>query len=638
MAGEPPGQNKTPFPSPTLAEEILQSMPALVVALNSDGHAVYITPSIKQLLGFDPEEVLGERYFQLIRGPDDEDRRKYSEMLMQAAKGLIPPPRNHRNCLLTKSGEPRWILWHAAKGPGDVLIGVGQDVTPLYLSEQEVSRRETEFRAVFDRSSDGMLITDESWVYIDANPAACDILGVSSDQIVGRHHGDTLKSPLAVADLRRRALEAGTYTDETEFTRPDKSRRQIEFNIVTNFRDGHHLIIMRDITSRRTMERQLDQAQKLEAVGQLAGGVAHDFNNMLTAIRGYAELLQRNLSEGKHTKYIEGILGAADRATQTTRQLLAFSRRQVMQPRLLDINETVTSTLDLLRRLIGEDIELITLLASDAGKVMVDPGQLSQILMNLVVNSRDAMPGGGKLIIETRNVVLDDQYALKHHGVHPGKYVMLAVTDTGCGIPSEIQERMFEPFFTTKPQGKGTGLGLAMVYGIVKQSGVYIWVYSEMGEGTTFKIYLPNASATGAVAAPPSTAPTRILVIEDDSQLRHFTVTVLREQGHKVLEAVDGNAALSLCEALNENLDLVLTDVTAPGMSGEDLLGYFAVKFPKVAIVHMSGFPRSHVEASNSAIRFAHFLPKPFTVQQLLRVVRQALSPQEESPLDSPQE
>ncbi len=637
MAGESPRSNKTPFPSPTLAEEILQLMPALVVALNGDGNAVYVTPSIKELLGFEQEEVLGPGYFELIQGPDKEERNKYCAMLLQAAKGLIAPPQAHRNCLLTKSGDPRWILWHAAKGPGDVLIGVGQDVTPLYLAEQEVSRRETEFRAVFDRSSDGMLITDENWIYIDVNPAACDIVGVPKEKIVGKEHGETLKSPLAVADLRRRALDAGTYMDETEFTRPDRSRRQVEFTIVTNFRERHNLIVMRDITSRRTMERQLDQSQKLEAVGQLAGGVAHDFNNMLTAIRGYAELLQRNLSEGKHTKYIEGILGATDRATQTTRQLLAFSRRQVMQPRLLDINETVTGTLDLLRRVMGEDIELITLLSPDAGKIMVDPGQLSQILMNLVVNSRDAMPGGGKLIIETRNVVLDDQYALKHHGVHPGKYVMLAVTDTGTGIPAEIQERMFEPFYTTKPQGKGTGLGLAMVYGIVKQSGGYIWVYSEMGEGTTFKIYLPNASAAQELVAVPSSAPKKILVIEDDSNIRHFTVTVLREQGHSVLEAVDGKAALTVCESLEGTLDLVLTDVTAPGMSGEDLLGYFAVKYPKVAIVHMSGFPRSHIEASNSAVRFAKFLPKPFTVQQLLTVVRQALAPEQEDRLDSPQ-
>ncbi|HET9695487.1 MAG TPA: PAS domain S-box protein [Terriglobales bacterium] len=637
MAGKPPRPNKTPFPSPTLAEDILQSMPALVVALNSDGHAVYVTPSIKELLGFEPEEVLGERYFENVRGPDQGKRHQYREMLLQAAKGVIPPPSNHRNCLLTKSGEPRWILWHAAKGPGDTLIGVGQDVTALYLSEQEVSRRETEFRAVFDRSSDGMLITDENWVYIDVNSAACDIVGLPKEEIIGREQGETLKSPHAVADLRRRALEAGTYTDEMEFTRLDKSRRQIEFTMVTNFREHHHLIVMRDVTSRRTMERQLDQSQKLEAVGQLAGGVAHDFNNMLTAIRGYAELLQRSLVEGKHKKYIEGILGAADRATQTTRQLLAFSRRQVMQPRLLDINEPVTGTLDLLRRVMGEDIELITLLSPDAGKVMVDPGQLSQILMNLVVNSRDAMPAGGKLIIETRNVTLDDQYAAKHHGVHPGKYVMLAVTDTGTGIPTEIQERMFEPFYTTKPQGKGTGLGLAMVYGIVKQSGGYIWVYSEMGEGTTFKIYLPNASATSEIVAAPLSEPKKILIIEDDTNIRHFTVTVLREQGHSVLEAVDGKAALTVCESLEGNLDLVLTDVTAPGMSGEDLLGYFAVKYPKVAIVHMSGFPRSHIEASNSAVRFAKFLPKPFTVQQLLTVVRQALNPAEEQLLDPPQ-
>jgi len=195
MSGEPPRPNKTPFPSPTLAEEILQAMPALVVALSSDGHAIYVTPSIKELLGFEPEEVLGERYFQAVRGCDDDQRSRYRDMLLQAAKGVIPPPETHRNCLLTKLGEQRWILWHAAKGPGDVLIGVGQDINALSLAEQELSRRETEFRAVFDRSSDGMLITDENWVYIDANAAACDILGIPKEEILGKHHGDTLRSP-----------------------------------------------------------------------------------------------------------------------------------------------------------------------------------------------------------------------------------------------------------------------------------------------------------------------------------------------------------------------------------------------------------------------------------------------------------
>lgn len=625
MGGPSPTSPKTPFPSPTLAEEILQAIPTLIVVLNGEGNAIYISPSIEVILGFQVEEALGDRYFEVICSPDTQSRTALREELSRAAKGEIPPPLVHQNCLLTKSGERRWLLWHDAKGPSDLLISAGRDITSLRIAEEEVEKREKDFRAIYERSSEGILILNENWEYEDANPAACLIFGLDKNQIVGEKHGTLLKSVLIVSEVRANALTAGTYVGETEFVRPDNERRHVEFSVVANFREGHHLMMMRDITERRSLERQLDQAHKLEAVGQLAGGVAHDFNNMLTAIRGYGELLLKIVPDGKHRKYVDGILGAAERAAQTTRQLLAFSRRQVLQPKLLDINESVRSTLDLLHHVIGEDIELLTLLSPDAGKVVVDPGQLSQLLMNLAVNSRDAMPGGGKLIIETRSVYLDDDYVVKHIQVRPGEYTMLAVTDTGTGIPEEVREHMFEPFFTTKPLGQGTGLGLAMVYGIVKQSGGYIWVYSEPGEGTTFKIYLPKSGDETREIRPAPQATRTILVIEDDELIRDLTVTVLREQGHTVLEAEDGIKALSKCESFQGELDLVITDITAPGMSGEDLMGYFAVKYPRVVIIHMSGFPRSHVASSNKALYQAHFLAKPFTVTQLLETVKRAL-------------
>jgi two-component system cell cycle sensor histidine kinase/response regulator CckA len=614
-----------PFPSPTLAEDILQAIQTLVVVLNGDGHAVYVSPSIERILGFSVWDVMGERYFDVVRSSDTASRLKQREQLSRAARGEIPVAAPYTVKLLTVSGQERVILWQDAKGPGDLLIGVGQDITDLRKAEQEAASRDAEFRAIFEASSEGMLILNSDWVYLKANPAACQIFGLVSEAVVGQAHGSLLKSSVDVTEVRQRAMAEGGFTGEAAFQRTDGATRQVEYSIVPFFRENHHLIIMRDITERRSLEMQLSQAQKLEAIGRLAGGVAHDFNNMLTAIRGYGELLLKNYPEGRSRRYVEGILGASERAAQTTHQLLAFSRRQVLVPKLLDVNGAVTETLDLLRRVIGEDVELMTILSPNAGRILVDPGQFSQLLMNLAVNSRDAMPKGGKLIIETRCVYLTDDYVLKHIQVKAGEYVMLAVTDTGVGIAPETREHIFEPFFTTKPQGEGTGLGLSMVYGIVKQSGGYVWVYSEPGEGSTFKIYFPKAEAgNDPWKAAPKDVSLNVLVIEDDEVLRSLTGTVLREHGHNVREAVDGSGFLKDCERITEPIDLVITDVTSPGMSGEDLMGYFAVKHPRAAIIHMSGFPHSQL-AGTQIPKKAFFLAKPFTLKELLQIVEQVL-------------
>lgn len=614
-----------PFPSPTLAEDILQAIQTLVVVLNGDGHAVYVSPSIERILGFSVSDVMGERYFDVVRTSDMPSRLRQREELSRAARGEISVPPPYTCKLLTVSGEERFILWQDAKGPGDLLIGAGQDITELRKAEEEAASRDAEFRAIFEASSDGMLILNSDWVYLKANPAACQIFGLVSEAVIGQVHGTLLRSSVSVKEVRQRAIAEGGFTSEAVFQRIDGASRQVEYSIVPFFRENHHLIIMRDTTERRSLEMQLSQAQKLEAIGRLAGGVAHDFNNMLTAIRGYGELLLKNHPEGRSRRYVEGILGASERAAQTTHQLLAFSRRQVLVPKLLDINSAVSETLDLLMRVIGEDVQLTTILSPDTGSILVDPGQFSQVLMNLAVNSRDAMPKGGKLIIETRCVYLTDDYVLKHIQVKAGKYVMLAVTDTGLGISPETREHIFEPFFTTKPQGEGTGLGLSMVYGIVKQSGGYVWVYSEPGEGSTFKIYFPQAQATTASAERVSKdAPLNVLVIEDDEVLRLLTATVLREHGHTVREAIDGSGFLKDCESITEPIDLVITDVTSPGMSGEDLMGYFAVKHPNAAIIHMSGFPQAQLAGSQIPNK-AFFLAKPFTVKELLQIVEQVV-------------
>lgn len=619
-------QNVRPaLPSPSLAEDVLGAVQTLVVVANGDGHIVYAAPAIERILGYKPEEVLGEGWWKLV-GRGDESGNDRRELAAREARGEIPlRAEPYVSRLYHRSGEVRWIQWHDSKGPGDLLIGAGNDVTKLHLAEQQIESREQEFRAIFEGASDGMMIMDSRWHYLQVNASAGRIFGLQAEALAGREQGTILASTINVEHLRQKALEQGSMTGEGEFTRTDGQKRQVEYTAVANFRPGHHLIILRDITERRALENQLAQAQKLEAVGRLAGGIAHDFNNMLTAIRGYGDLLLKKFPEGGHRRYVEGIMGASERAAQTTQQLLAFSRRQVIQPKLMDLNQGVTSAIELLRRVIGEDIELVTLLSPDAGQVLFDPGQFSQVLMNLAVNARDAMPGGGKLIVETRGVYLDDEYVLKHIQVGAGDYAMLAVTDTGTGIPAEVRPHIFEPFFTTKPMGKGSGLGLSTVYGAIKQSGGFIWVYSEPGEGTTFKIYLPRTAKAQSAAGEGVMEPKTILLIEDDHLIRSLAATVLRDRGHDVWEASDGSEALALCQNSARIVDLVITDIGAPGMSGEDLMGFFAVRYPNVAIIHMSGFSQRQLQDTHVVPVNCHFLSKPFTIKQLMEKVQLAL-------------
>lgn len=613
------------LPFSNLAEEILRVVETIVVVADTEGRIVYASPAVERQLGYRPEEVLGDGWWTVIQRPSGTATAS-RERVARGARGEIPVGQEpYTSTLYTKSGEARWFLWHDATGPGNLIIGAGKDVTKLHEAEKEIEIRSRDFRAVFEAASDGMLIMNSDWVYVDVNAAATQIFGLTVEEIVGKQQGTTLHSTMDVSEMRKEALEKGSVTAETEFTRRDGKKRQVELSITVNFRSGHHLLILRDITDRRMLENQLGQAQRLESVGRLAGGVAHDFNNMLTAIRGYSDLLLKKYPEGGHRRYVEGILNASERAAQTTQQLLAFSRRQVMQPRLLDLNRAVADSLDMLRRVIGEDVEVVALLSEDAGEVIVDPTQFGQIMMNLAVNARDAMPGGGKLIIETRSVFLDDEYVLKHVQVQSGDYSMLAVTDTGTGIPPEIKPHIFEPFFTTKPKGKGSGLGLATVYGTVKQSGGFIWVYSEPGEGTTFKIYLPKMGSSAANPANETQPSKTILMIEDDELIRTMAATVLREKGHEVWEAQDGRSALEFCQAKNQPIDLVITDICAPGMSGEELMGYFAVKYPTVAIIHMSGFSERYLNDTHTVPLNSYFLSKPFTVQQLLGKVQEAL-------------
>jgi len=381
----------------------------------------------------------------------------------------------------------------------------------------------------------------------------------------------------------------------------------------------------------RQSQEQLLQAQKLEAVGLLAGGVAHDFNNLLTVIGGYSNLLLRAAAEddpGRHK--IQEIVNASDRAASLTRQLLAFSRKQVLQPKVLNLNSVVPNMKRMLQRLIGEDIELRTVLQADLGNVKADPGQMEQIMMNLVVNARDAMPAGGKLTIETANVSLDETYARHHVSVVPGPYVMLAVSDSGVGMEEETKEHIFEPFFTTKALGKGTGLGLSTVYGIVKQSGGNIWVYSEIGKGTTFKIYLPRVDQTAedykpvAAADRPKGTET-ILLVEDAEMVRNLAREVLEESGYLVLEAATGKAASRICEEYKETIHLLLTDVVMPEMSGRELANQLLSARPEMCVLYMSGYTDDTIVHHGVLEKGINFIEKPFSPDALAQKVREAL-------------
>jgi len=384
-----------------------------------------------------------------------------------------------------------------------------------------------------------------------------------------------------------------------------------------------------------TTQDQLTQARKMEAVGRLAGGIAHDFNNLLTVMIGRSQLLLRRLEAQDPVRPdIELMEQTADRAADLTRQLLAFSRKQVLQPVLLDLNAVLTNLAEMLRRLIGEDIHLETALDPTLGLVNADPSQLEQIIMNLAANARDAMAGGGRLTVETANAQLDAAYARHHVDVRPGPHVMLAVSDTGVGMTMETQANIFEPFFTTKAPGNGTGLGLSTVYGIVKQSGGHIWLYSEPGRGTTFKIYLPRvegavaSSAARALLPDPARGHETILLVEDELEVRELARDVLEAQGYTVLEAPDALAALRICEARFGPIDLVLTDVVMPRMSGRELATQLATLRPAMPVVYMSGYTDTAIVHHGVLEPGTTFLQKPFTPDALVRKIRQALDSQ----------
>jgi PAS domain S-box-containing protein len=507
----------------------------------------------------------------------------------------------------------------------------------LYREVQEAERR---YRSIFENAVEGMYQSTPSLEILAANPAMAHILGYESPEelmasatgVAAQLYNEPESRARLLEEIERRGMVRGF---EVQVYRKDGKKIWLSAS-ARAIRDesGNTLCYegsVEDVTEQKQLEEQLVQSQKMEAIGTLAGGIAHDFNNLLTAIIGYSQLAAGRLMEGEPLyKEIEEIRKAGTRAAELTGQLLAFSRKQVLQPKLINLNWIVTNISNMIRRVIGEDIELVSSLDSELRQIKADPGRMEQVLMNLAVNARDAMPSGGKLTIETANTLLDEAYARLHFDMTPGPHVMLAVSDTGCGMDADTQSHMFDPFFTTKDLGKGTGLGLSTVYGIVKQSGGDISVHSEPGRGTSFKVYLPCAEQGVEQTFQEgkrvrSTGTETVLLVEDHQQVRTLAATVLRERGYEVLEASSGGEALQIAQQYAGRIHLLLTDVVMPHMSGKDLAEHISRIRLDTKILFASGYTGDAVLYHEVMEAHAAFIQKPFTPNALANKVRQVL-------------
>jgi PAS domain S-box-containing protein len=508
----------------------------------------------------------------------------------------------------------------------------------LRAAQEGLRRSEFNYRSLVTNSPYGVCSCDSAGIILNANPALVAMLDFSSaGELVGTNLGNLYTDSqqwFTLADhLRSLKKFAGLSADwKTKNGAPILVRLSGRA-----FRGESKAIFFElfaeDVTERRALEQQLRHAQKMEAVGRLAGGIAHDFNNLLMVISGYSEFLLERIGPNPALRNPAQEIGqAAERATTLTRQLLAFSRKQMLAPKLMDLNAVVTENLKMLTRLIGEDIALVMVPGGNLGAVKADPGQIEQVIMNLAVNARDAMPQGGKLTIETANVTLDEDYAQFHSSVKPGEYVMLAISDTGIGMDPETQSHVFEPFYTTKGT-KGTGLGLSTVYGIVKQSEGYVWLYSEPNKGTTFKIYLPRVSPSNEVVREQAAVTQfqsergheTILLVEDEATLRELARLALEKQGYTLIEAADGAAAMQLSYAHLGAIHLLLTDVIMPGMNGRELANQLTQRRPEIKVLYMSGYTENAIGHNGTLDAGITLLQKPFTLSALAAKVREVL-------------
>lgn len=511
----------------------------------------------------------------------------------------------------------------------------------LEKAQVEQHQGRTRLGVMIEKMPAVLWTTDTELRFTSGVGAALELLGLRTNELTGKtlfEYFQTKDPKFPPIAAHRKALRGESVTYELEW-----QRRVFESHVQPLRGSEGELIgvigVALDITDRKHLADQLRQAQKMQAVGELAGGVAHDFNNLLMVVKGHAEMLLDRLPKSSPQRSnVEQIQTAAERAASLTAQLLAFSRKQVLQPRVLDLNEVVGGMIQMVSRVIGENIELAFMPGARLGNVKADPSQIEQVVLNLVVNARDAMPQGGRLTIETASVELDKNYTVQHAVVEPGPYVMLTVTDTGCGMDAKTQARIFEPFFTTKEQGKGTGLGLATVYGVIKQSDGYIWVYSEIGHGTTFKIYLPKVAAkveelaaVKTIPAPASGSET-ILFVEDEQSVRELVREYLSARGYSVLEASDGIQALDIAAAHPGAIQLLITDVVMPRLSGRELASQIAAAGRDLKVLYISGYTDDSIFRHGVLQGGMEFLQKPFNLRTLAQKIREILDGENAAP------
>jgi PAS domain S-box-containing protein len=514
---------------------------------------------------------------------------------------------------------------------GTAINGMLEDLERAQTERQEGRAR---LAMVIEKMPAVLWTADNDMRFTSCLGAGLDHLGLRTNQLVGStvydyFRGDDPDFPPLAA--HRKALAGESVTFELDW-----QKRGFEAH-VQPLRDSDGQVtgvigLALDITERKQLADQLRQSQKMQAIGQLAGGVAHDFNNLLMVVKGHAEMLLGQLPDSSRLRNnAEQIDRATDRAASLTRQLLAFSRMQVLRPRVLDLNEVVGGMTKMFSRVMGENIDMVFVPGAKLGRVKADPGQMEQVLLNLVVNARDAIAKDGRITIETSNVYLDRDYSAKHHNIEPGHWVMLTVSDTGCGMDEQTQSRIFEPFFTTKAQGKGTGLGLATVYGVVKQSGGFIYVYSEVGHGTTFKIYLPQVTAgvdkeaADKTVVPPPRGSETILFVEDEESVRELVRDYLSAAGYKVLEAADGMQALEIAAARTSAIDILVTDVVMPRLSGRELASRLTSERPGLKVLFISGYTDDSIFRSGVLAGGVAYLQKPFNLKTLARRIREVL-------------
>ena len=610
---------------------VVDTVSSLILVLDRDGTILRFNPACQEVSGFLDDEIVGRPYWELLIPPEAVEARRDEFIRLISHGGST----QDEVSWVAKDGTPRIIAWTHNAVPDETgrpayVVATGRDVTEERRSREALRRTEERLEGILQTIDDFVWSQDAAtreMLYI--SPSVERIYGFKPEAMKANTriwleviHPDDRER---VASYLPSLLADGRANAEYRIVREDGSIRWVHDRAWAIHDEAGKTVrfdgIVRDVTDQKHLESQFRQSQKMEAVGLLAGGIAHDFNNLLTAIGGYAELLLERLDAGDpRREQAEAVKRAGLRAAALTRQLLAFSRRQVLQPRVVDLNELVGDMEPLLRRVVGEDVEIVVKRAPGLGAVRVDASQVEQVLMNLVVNARDAMPDGGRLTIRTENVVID-----------AGSHVALGVSDTGVGMDEAVRSRIFEPFFTTKPLGKGTGLGLSTAYGIVEQSGGHIEVESTVGSGTTFRVLLPLCQESWIPEGPtvgesrkPAAAAT-LLLVEDEPTVRELAYEILAADGYDVITAADGREALEAARRHADRIRLVITDIVMPQMGGLELVEGLAGVIPEAPVLFMSGYSESAVRGEPRFALGAGFLQKPFTPSELLRHAREAL-------------